>query len=73
VEETGIVSYDCDDDGETAAGSRLAEMIRLMEVNNVAVIVTRWYGGIHMGTTHLSLLFQLFSSVMFIFLVVYRC
>ncbi|RYH30823.1 YigZ family protein [archaeon] len=41
--------HDCDDDGETAAGSRLAEMIRLMKVDNVAVIVSRWFGGILLG------------------------
>lgn len=45
----GIVHHDCDDDGENAAGSRLAEMIRLMKVDNVAVIVSRWFGGILLG------------------------
>lgn len=47
--KTGIVHHDCDDDGETAAGSRLAETIRLMKVDNVAVIVSRWFGGILLG------------------------
>jgi hypothetical protein len=28
--ETGVINHDHDDDGETAAGSRLAEMMRLM-------------------------------------------
>jgi hypothetical protein len=45
----GLVHHDCDDDGETAAGSRLAETLRLMGVNNVAVIVTRWFGGVLLG------------------------
>ena len=36
-----VVYHDYDDDGETAAGGRLAEMIRLMKVENVAVIVSR--------------------------------
>lgn len=47
---TLVVHHDCDDDGETAAASRVAEMIRLMNISpGVAVIVTRWYGGIKLG------------------------
>ena len=38
---SSVVYHDYDDDGETAAGGRLAEMIRLMRVENVAVIVSR--------------------------------
>jgi hypothetical protein len=45
----GIDYHDYDDDGETAAGGRLAEMMRLMKLNNVAVIVSRWFGGILLG------------------------
>ncbi|EFQ91748.1 hypothetical protein P3342_008451 [Pyrenophora teres f. teres] len=40
---------DCDDDGETAAGSRMLHLMQLMDVWNVVVIVTRWYGGILLG------------------------
>ena len=40
---------DCDDDGETAAGSRMLHLMQLMDVWNVMVVVTRWYGGIHLG------------------------
>jgi hypothetical protein len=46
---TGVVYHDCDDDGETAAAGRLAEMIRLMGIDGVAVIVSRWFGGILLG------------------------
>jgi len=46
---TGVVHHDCDDDGETAAGTRLAEMIRLMGAMNVAVIVSRFFGGTLLG------------------------
>ncbi|KAF9035069.1 ribosomal protein S5 domain 2-like protein [Hymenopellis radicata] len=38
-----------DDDGETAAGGRLAHLLQILEVNNVLVIVTRYFGGIHLG------------------------
>lgn len=40
---------DCDDDGETAAGGRMLHLMQLMDVWNVMVVVTRWYGGIHLG------------------------
>ncbi|OKL63987.1 hypothetical protein UA08_00451 [Talaromyces atroroseus] len=40
---------DCDDDGETAAGGRLLRLMQLMDVWDVLVVVTRWYGGILLG------------------------
>jgi putative IMPACT (imprinted ancient) family translation regulator len=48
-DERGVVHHDCDDDGETAAGTRLAEMMRLMGVSGVALVVSRWYGGCNLG------------------------
>lgn len=47
--EKGIIYHDNDDDGETAAGGRLAEMLRLMNVDGVAIIVSRWFGGVLLG------------------------
>ncbi|GFZ49174.1 Protein IMPACT homolog [Saitozyma sp. JCM 24511] len=44
-----VYTSDCDDDGETAAGSRLAHLLEILEVENVLVVVTRWFGGIHLG------------------------
>lgn len=44
-----MIVQDSDDDGETAAGSRLLHLMQLMEVWDVVVVVTRWYGGIHLG------------------------
>ncbi|KAJ9629936.1 hypothetical protein H2203_002321 [Taxawa tesnikishii (nom. ined.)] len=40
---------DCDDDGETAAGGRVLHLMQLMDIWNVMVVVTRWYGGIQLG------------------------
>jgi len=40
---------DNDDDGETAAGGRLAHLLQILEVDNVLVVVTRYFGGIHLG------------------------
>lgn len=40
---------DCDDDGETAAGGRMLHLMQLMDVWDVMVVVTRWYGGVLLG------------------------
>lgn len=52
----GIVHHDCDDDGETAAGGRLAEIVRLMGAMDVAVIVSRWFGGVKLGPERFKLI-----------------
>ncbi|XP_046905364.1 protein IMPACT isoform X2 [Hypomesus transpacificus] len=41
---------DCDDDGETAAGGRLLHLLQILDVCNVMVVVSRWYGGILLGS-----------------------
>ncbi|KAI8050033.1 ribosomal protein S5 domain 2-type protein [Thamnidium elegans] len=43
------VLQDNDDDGETAAGGRLLHLMQILEVENVVVVVSRWFGGIHLG------------------------
>ncbi|KAI9267523.1 ribosomal protein S5 domain 2-type protein [Helicostylum pulchrum] len=43
------VLQDNDDDGETAAGGRLSHLMQILEVENVVVVVSRWFGGIHLG------------------------
>lgn len=48
-EEEEMIMQDSDDDGETAAGGRLLHLMQLMDVWDVVVVVTRWYGGIHLG------------------------
>ncbi|KAJ5317985.1 hypothetical protein N7508_002493 [Penicillium antarcticum] len=52
--ETTVQDYD--DDGETAAGGRLLHVMQLMDVWNVVVVVTRWYGGIHLGPARFRLI-----------------
>ncbi|KAF8571218.1 hypothetical protein P879_06129 [Paragonimus westermani] len=44
-----LVHSDCDDDGETHAGSRLLHLLTISGMENVAVMVSRWYGGIQLG------------------------
>ena len=40
---------DCDDDGETHAGSRMLHLLEILDGQNVLVVVSRWYGGIQLG------------------------
>lgn len=50
IRGAGNTSFqDCDDDGETAAGSRLLHLMQLMEIWNAMVVVSRWYGGVKLG------------------------
>ncbi|EPS34476.1 hypothetical protein PDE_09440 [Penicillium oxalicum 114-2] len=50
------VIQDYDDDGETAAGGRLLHVMQLMDVWNVLVVVSRWYGGIQLGPARFKLI-----------------
>jgi putative IMPACT (imprinted ancient) family translation regulator len=41
---------DNDDDGEKGSGTKLAALLELSNVNDVMVVVSRWFGGIHLGS-----------------------
>ncbi|KAJ1308843.1 hypothetical protein OPQ81_004531 [Rhizoctonia solani] len=45
----GIMHQDNDDDGESAAGRGIAHLLQIMELDHVLVVVTRFFGGIHLG------------------------
>ncbi|KAL7510533.1 hypothetical protein ACHAXN_007435 [Cyclotella atomus] len=45
----GILVSDNDDDGEKGSGAKIASLLQLSKVENVLVVVSRWYGGIHLG------------------------
>ncbi|KAI0304051.1 UPF0029-domain-containing protein [Russula brevipes] len=48
--QVGSVLYqDNDDDGESAAGGRLAHLLQILEVKDVLVVVTRYFGGTLLG------------------------
>ncbi|KAH9821092.1 ribosomal protein S5 domain 2-type protein [Melampsora americana] len=49
-ELNGHLHQDNDDDGESAAGSRMQHLLNIMDVKNVLVCVSRWFGGIHLGS-----------------------
>jgi putative IMPACT (imprinted ancient) family translation regulator len=54
--DNGVTFQDCDDDGETAAGGRILHLIQLMDLWNVMVVVTRWYGGHQLGPKRFSII-----------------
>mmetsp|Transcript_15873 Transcript_15873/g.17916 ORF Transcript_15873/g.17916 Transcript_15873/m.17916 type:complete len:305 (+) Transcript_15873:34-948(+) len=49
INSDGTIIADNDDDGEAAAGSRLAHLLEIVGAENVIVVVSRWYGGILLG------------------------
>lgn len=57
--EGNTTFQDCDDDGETAAGGRLLHLMQVMNLWNVMVVVTRWYGGVQLGPDR----FRIINSV----------
>jgi putative IMPACT (imprinted ancient) family translation regulator len=40
---------DHDDDGEHGAGRGLSHLLHVTDARNVCVVVSRWFGGIHLG------------------------
>lgn len=54
--DNGVTFQDCDDDGETAAGGRVLHLMQLMDLWNVMVVVTRWYGGHQLGPKRFSII-----------------
>lgn len=59
IRDGAIVQQDYDDDGETAAGGRVLHLMQLMDVWNVVVVVSRWYGGVKLGPDR----FRIINSV----------
>ena len=55
---TQVAYQDCDDDGETAAGCRLLHLLHVMDVWDVFVVVSRWYGGVQLGPDRFRLISQ---------------
>ena len=51
-----IIYQDHDDDGENAAGSRLLHLLQVMDVWDVLVVVSRWYGGVKLGPDRLRII-----------------
>ncbi|CDF89355.1 ZYBA0S04-02300g1_1 [Zygosaccharomyces bailii CLIB 213] len=44
------LQQDCQDCGESGAGQRLLTLLQRADIVNVLIIVTRWYGGVPLGS-----------------------
>ena len=51
-----------DDDGETGAGDKLLNFLQSANIVTVAVMVTRWYGGILLGPQRFRCIIQAATS-----------
>jgi hypothetical protein len=49
LRDSGELIENRDDDGESGAGDGMLYTLQKLKVVNIAVIVTRWYGGIQLG------------------------
>lgn len=48
--KVGDIQYqDYDDDGESLAGGRMLHLLTIMDLWNCIVVVSRWFGGVHIG------------------------
>lgn len=56
VTPNGAVLADNEDDGESGAGTKLAELCANMEVTQGLCIVSRWYGGIPLGPSRFAII-----------------
>lgn len=52
----GTFVQDYADDGEINAGGRVLHLLQIMNVKNVVVVVSRWYGGILLGPDRFRLI-----------------
>ena len=59
-----ILMYDSNDDGEDGAGIRLSQLLQLRNEMNVLVVVTRWFGGIHLGSKRFAHIVAAAQSVL---------
>ena len=45
----GVRRADNDSDGEDGAGEKMAYLLDVLDADGVLVVVSRWYGGVHLG------------------------
>ena len=55
INETSFIQ-DYADDGEVNAGGRLLHLLQIMDVKNIVVIVSRWFGGVLLGPDRFRLI-----------------
>jgi hypothetical protein len=50
-DDNGRIVHDNDDDGERGSGNRLSSLLEMSNAMNVLVMVSRWFGGVHLGSS----------------------
>lgn len=63
-DNTGCLRADNDDDGEHAAGTKIAHLLDVFAADGVLVMVSRWYGGIHLGPDRFKHIAKLAQGVL---------
>lgn len=59
---TGTVTEHFEDNGEFGAGRRLREHLKLNNIHNQLVVVTRWYGGVNLGPARFTHILEAASA-----------
>ncbi|KFY11664.1 hypothetical protein V492_04333 [Pseudogymnoascus sp. VKM F-4246] len=54
----GGIIEECNDDGESGGGRHILAILQSMDLVGILVVVTRWYGGIMLGTDRWKLMAQ---------------
>lgn len=55
---------DVDEDGEFGAGQKMMFLLNQMNALDVVIVVTRWYGGTHLGGLRFKYIAQLSRDVL---------
>ena len=58
-----LTFQDCDDDGESAAGGRVLHLLQLMDAWGVLIVVSRWFGGVKLGSDRFRIINQVVREV----------
>eukprot|EP00924_Labyrinthula_sp_SR-Ha-C_P003875 snap_masked-scaffold_3-processed-gene-7.16-mRNA-1 protein AED:0.24 eAED:0.24 QI:0/-1/0/1/-1/1/1/0/281 len=66
-QDKSIIVADNSDDGEAKAGSNLAELLEKLKVKNLLVVVSRWYGGIHLGPSRFKIIKKVAKEIVISF------
>ncbi|KTW27603.1 uncharacterized protein T551_03102 [Pneumocystis jirovecii RU7] len=66
IKENGEIICDNDDNGEKGAGSNLSYLLSSMDVKNVLLVVSRWYGGINLGPDRFKLINSCAKAALFL-------
>jgi len=60
----GGVFEESNDDGESGAGRHILSLLQSLNLTNVLVVVTRWYGGIMLGTERWRIMSEVCQDVL---------